>query len=156
VGGEDRPELQSLDHLGQPRLAGGGADPGHRGGHRAGDGRVGRVALAQRADAVVLLGQVGEVEVDGERPRDLAGALQCPALDEGRDLGAVDLAAAGGDDGVPEPFDVVQEFLAAVLHEAVAEHRTEQPDVAAQRFGHVLPESVACVGSHPPKVMGPA
>ena len=142
------------------------ADGRDGGGQRLAWRAIAGVPLAQRADPLVLLGQVGEMEVDGERVRDGFGPLQRPGRDQVGDLAddaaavvaaavgaaaavvaaAVGAAAAvaggvrvaGRDDGVPEPFDVVEQFLAAGLAERVAEQPAEQPDIAAHRRRHVL------------------
>ena len=82
----------------------------------------------------MLLGQVGEVEVDGERMRDGLRALQRPGGDQGRDLASGIIPRIGTprrDDQVPEMLHVIEQVLAAGLAEHIAEHATEQPDIAA-------------------------
>ena len=79
------------------------------------------VAVAERTDPLVLLGEVDQMEVDGERASDQLGAVQRPAADDLRGVGLLVFVAAGRDDRVPQRLDVVQETLPAVLDQDLAE-----------------------------------
>ncbi len=146
VGREDGAELERLEATG--RLP--GTDLAHELGVRGRERVLGaglrrgqsRLALAQHPHAVVLLREVHEVEVGGERLRHVLGALRR----EGRDelLGLLDRGRRAVlrrclDGQRTEALDVVQEVLAAPLPEHGAEHLAQQPDVRAQRFGHLVP-----------------
>ena len=130
-----------------------------RGGQRLADRGVARVPLPQRPHPVQFLGQVGQVEVDGERPGHQLGPVQRPAGHQRRDLVpgrirgrarpspapgslARPLPAAGVDHRVPQPLGVVQQLLAAGLAQHLAQQAAEQPHVAAQRRGQLLPVGV--------------
>jgi len=91
------------------------ADLGDRGRERLAHRLLPGIALPQDPDPLVLLGQVGQVEVDGERAGHVLGALQGPGGDEPGDRVPGRIAAArvvlppapaGVDDGVPEPLHV--------------------------------------------------
>ncbi len=103
-------------------------------------GRLG-LPVAQHAHAVVLLGEVREVEVAGERTGDLFGALHGEG---GHDVcGLVQRVgrrvAVGPDGQLAETFDVVQQVLAPVLAEDPAEKSAEQAHVLAQRVRYLVP-----------------
>ena len=128
-----------------------------RGGQRLTYRRVARVPLPQGPDPVQFLGQVGQVEVDGERPGHQLGPVQRPAGHQRRDLvpgrvrvraraqpgiRAAGLPTAGVDNRVPQPLGVVQQLLAAGFAQHLAQQAAEQPHVAAQRRGQLLPVGV--------------
>ena len=128
-----------------------------RGGQRLAHRGVARVPLPQRPHPVQFLGQVGQVEVDGERPGHQLGPVQRPAGHQRGDLvpgrvrvraraqprtRAAGLPAAGVDHRVPQPLGVVQQLLAAGFPEHLAQQAAEQPDVAAQRRGQLLPVGI--------------
>ena len=135
-------------------LAGFGAEPRHRGGQRLAPGPptllpvpllLGQVGLAaQGPHPVPFLGQVGQVEVDGECLGHQLGAGQRPARHQRRDLvaGQVDLVSwrlvPGRDDRVAQPFHVVEQVLAARLADHLTEQVTEEPDIPAQGDGQFL------------------
>ena len=165
--GQYQVDAQRSEQLGQLLLPAVVADLGHRGrerlAHRIGTG----VTLPHEADALMFLGQVDEVEVDGEGPGHLLGPVQVPGADQGRDRvrGAVTRLVAGIDHDVPEPLHVGQHVRAGLrvrVADDLPEDVAQQPDVAAHRlreFGSV-PRSVhvhvasvirACVG--PVKLM---
>jgi len=92
----------------------------------------------------VFLGQVGQVEVDGEGPGHLLGLLQAPGRDQRGDLVAgVTVAVARIDDRVPEPLHVGQQPGAAGVADDLTEDVAEQPDVAAHRLGEGSPVAIA-------------
>ncbi len=108
VGRQHRPELQVPDEpveLLGPHVV---AERAHRLGQRLGHRHVVTVALPQDADAVVLLGQVGEVEVAREGPRDQHGAVDRPIGDQSRHVVDRGLASAGGDHRFAQAFDIGQ------------------------------------------------
>jgi len=95
----------------------------------------------------VFLGQVGQVEVDGEGPGDLLGLLQAPGRDQPDDLVAgrgqvMFLALARLDHRAPQLFHVGQQLRAARVADDLAEDVAEQPDVAAHRLGQRGPISI--------------
>ena len=145
MGGDDRAELELLqprDRRVEPDLLG-------QGGHGCREGVVrgelvrGQDGLptVQRADAVVLLGEVREVEVARESARDLFGPGRGEALDEilGLDERFHPGLVVGADRQLAQPLDVGQQLAAASLAEHRAEEAAEQPDVVAQRVGDVVP-----------------
>ena len=144
VGGEHGVELHARDQRVEVLLSPGALADGADGRGQGLAGRVGGVvALAQRAHALVLLGQVGEVEVDGEGARDLLCAFQGPGGHQCGDLLAGDGTVAGADDRMTEFFDIGEQILAAALPEHGSEHLTEQLDVIPELFGHFLARTVA-------------
>ena len=85
VGGHDEPELGALEHL--PQLARRHAPLGevcHRGAQGAGAGRVAEPALApaQPPHALVVLGQVHELEPARQRPHQHLGVLERQRADQ--------------------------------------------------------------------------
>ena len=99
---------------------------------------------AQHPDPVPFLGQVGQVEVDREGLGHQLGAGQRPARHQRRDLvtGQVGVVSGrlvpGRDDRTAQPFDVVEQVLAARLADHLTEQVTEEPDIPAQRDGQLL------------------
>ncbi len=89
------------------------------------------VPFAQRADAVVLLGEVGQVEVARERAGHGHGPLDLPSGDHFGDHVGRDLTPARGDDGLAQSFDVGQQVVAALLGQHLAEQFAEQPHIVA-------------------------
>ncbi|GAA2993387.1 hypothetical protein GCM10017559_12090 [Streptosporangium longisporum] len=95
------------------------------------------VADPQDADPEVLLGQVGEVEVAGEGPGDVHGAVDGPFGHHRGDLVDRDLPAARPDDGLAQSFDIGEQVIAAVFGDDLPEEFAEQPHVRAQLVGHL-------------------
>ena len=99
---------------------------------------------AQHPYPVPFLGQVGQVEVDGEGLGHQFGAGQRPARHQRRDLvaGQVGLVprrlVPGRDDRAAQPFHVVEQALATGLADHLAEQVAEKPDIPAQRDGQFL------------------
>src|SRR5699024_10309939 len=110
------------------------------------DGRV-RLTTPQDAHAVVLLGEVDEVEVARERPGDLLGTLERERLDEG--LGRLDRRRAvlvvRRDRQRTQTLDVLEAVLDDRLREDLTEHAAEQTDVRAQLVRHLVPSRPALV-----------
>ena len=82
---------------------------------------------------MVLLGEVRELEVEAERAQDerlLARARR------GADLDCLLVARRSG--GPARPLDEVEQPLALLLDEHVAEDRAEKADVAPQGRGRVV------------------
>ncbi len=125
VGGEDGPHVEVLDRLAQV-LGVGVLEPVGGAGQQA---ALGRAAFAHLAGAVDLLGDVGEVEVGGEGAHELCGGLQGRVSEEfgGR-------FAVGAGQGAYS-LDEVEEFLAFLAYEGLAEEVTEAADVGAQLGG---------------------
>ena len=106
--------------------------------------------LAAAAQAVVLLGEVRELEVEPER-----------AEDESLRVGIEIVDHVGGRDGAVAPrvtrdsanaLDEVEQPATFLLDEHVAENRPEQPDVAAERGGGVGHRgSIRSAGRAPPR-----
>ena len=135
-------------------LAGFRAEPRHRGGQRLAPGPptrlpipllLGQVRLAaQDPDPVPFLGQVGQVEVDGECLGHQLGAGQRPARHHGRDLVAGQVGRVSGrllpgrDDRAAQPLGVVEQVLAARLADHLTEQVAKQPDIPAQWDGQFL------------------
>ena len=76
------------------------ADLGDRGGQRLAHRLAARVAFPQVTDALMLFGQVGQVEVDGEGPGHLLGRLQAPGRDQLGDLVPGRIGAPGPGAGI--------------------------------------------------------
>src|SRR6266568_4162465 len=123
----------------------------HGGGERLPHRLVTQIAFPQVTDALMLFGQVGQVEVDGEGPGDLLGRLQAPGRDQLGDLVPgpaggrtvshravrrvpVPLTAARLDHGTPQPLDVVQQLRPGRIADDLAEDVAEQPDIAPHRL----------------------
>jgi hypothetical protein len=92
-------------------------------------------ALASREDAqaVLLLDQVGEQEVDGECPRQ----CHCGVRRQTRDVGKARCFVpppASIDRARADALDQLEELGALLLDDDLAEQRTEQLDLAGQRF----------------------
>ncbi len=81
VRGEHGLHLEATDGLAQPARSEQAAKVGDGGRERLAE-RLAAVPLAQHPRAVVLLGEVREVEVAGERTRDLLGSRDGPRRDE--------------------------------------------------------------------------
>jgi len=150
VRGEHQVHPQRLEQLAQVLRPGVAADLGHRGGQRLPHRLLAGVAFPQVADALVFLGQVGQVKVDGEGPGDLLGLVQAPGCDQPDDLVAgrgqvVFLALARLDHRPAEPLHVGQQLRPAGVADDRAENVAEQPDVTAHRLGERGP--VAVTGS---------
>jgi hypothetical protein len=120
-------------------------EPAH--GVRDGVGHEARrgLALAEDAHAVVLLGQVGEVEVARERAGDLLRALGRERGDE--PLGIVDGRVARAlvrvDDQLAEALHVAEQLLPAGLAEHLAEQAAQVADVGAESGLHGVAGAVA-------------
>ncbi len=116
-----------------------------RGGHRLAHRRDPGVTLPQRTDPLQLLGQVGEMEIHGERPGHQLGPVQRPAGHQRRDLVPAPVGARAGSVPAPgldhrpaQPLGVVQEILAAGLAQHLAQDPAEQPYIAPHRRGQLL------------------
>ena len=121
VGGQHRVHLELGQQRGQPLRR----EPADDARERVGP--VARRAAPQGAYALALLGQVDELEVDGERPGHLLGPqLVEPGDDGGGSLGGGD-RVAGVDDGPAQPLDVVEQVGADRLAQHLAERCTEEP-----------------------------
>ena len=152
MGGEHRVYPQPGQQFGEP--AGIRAELCHRGGQRLAPRPAARLPIplllrevrlaAQHPYPVPFLGQVGQVEVDGEGLGHQFGAGQRPARHQRRDLvaGQVGLVprrlVPGRDDRAAQPFHVVEQALAARLADHLAEQVAEQPDIPAQWDGQFL------------------
>ncbi len=142
VRGEDGVEPQALQPLQRGLLA----DLSGQVREGRGDGvggilalRTG-VALAEDAHALVLLGEVHQVEVAGERAGDLVGALDRERVRDPRGLGERlrRLIGVRLDRGDAQALDVLEEPLGAALAQHTAEQRPEHPHVGAHLLGDLL------------------
>ena len=89
--------------------------------------------LATTSDAVMLLGDVREVEVHRERPQDDRLGLDRERRDGLGELGGSLCVAASPEPGEPsDPFLEPVGRLAFLLDEDVTERVAEQPDVCSQ------------------------
>ncbi|GAA3098949.1 hypothetical protein GCM10020254_50570 [Streptomyces goshikiensis] len=122
VRGEDGADVEVLDRLAQVLGVGVLEHVGGAGEEPALGGAVGAQLLA----AVHLLGDVGEVEVGGEGAHQLGGGLQIGVAEQ---LGCRDAVGAG--EGA-DAFDEVEEVLALLAYEGLAEEVAEAADVRAQ------------------------
>lgn len=122
VRGEDGADVEVLDRLAQVLGVGVLEHVGGAGEEPAFGGAVGAQFLA----AVDLLGDVGEVEVGGEGPHELAGGLQVGVAEEGGGGFAV-----GTGEGA-DAFDEVEQVLAFLAYEGLPEEVAEAADVRAQ------------------------
>jgi hypothetical protein len=98
---------------------------------------------AKDAHPLAFLGEVDELEVDGEGPRDRLGAVRVEDVDELDDLAqplfCLGAAAPAQLDGRPaQPLDVFEQALAVGFLEDLAEDRAEEPDLSPERGGRVL------------------
>ena len=133
---------QQVVHVAEALL---GGDPRDRVGERLARRAVPGIALPQRAHPLLLFGQVGQVEVDGEGAGDLLGALPGPGGDERRDgvAGGGRLRrrkvgyAAGLDHRAPQPLHVREQVRPVGLGDDLAEDVAEQPDVPPHRLGQL-------------------
>ena len=90
--------------------------------------------LAAAPDAVVLFGDVGEVEVDGERAQDDGLRLDVERLDRLREgPGGTGVAAATEPCEQANALFEAVELLAFLLGEHASEDLAEQADVRAER-----------------------
>ncbi|GAA3417040.1 hypothetical protein GCM10018952_47560 [Streptosporangium vulgare] len=95
------------------------------------------VADPEGADPEVLLGEVRQVEVAGERTGDLHRAVDRPLGHHRGDLVDRHLLSAGPDDGLAQPFDIGEQVIAAMLGDDLPQEFTEQSHVRAQLVGHL-------------------
>ena len=132
--GEDRLHRQLGDGGGEHLRAGGRGDLAHRLGQPAVPGRP----VAQPADAVHLLGGVGQVEVGGERTDQLGRRRQREVGEQPAELAAGGLPVGlvvellGGLAQRPDLLDEIQQLVAVLAHQSLAEQRTHPADVGAQ------------------------
>src|SRR5690606_13790508 len=96
-------------------------------------------------DAVVLLGEVDQVEVAAERPGDLLRALHGEGVDQR--LGGLDrvgpVLLVGGDGQRAQALDVLEQVRADRLGQDAAEHLAEQSYVRAQLVRHLVAGATA-------------
>ena len=86
------------------------------------------------ARPVPLLGDVGQLEVLGERPGQRDGGAGVQAGEQPGDLGVAALVTGHRRPGQPAHLlHEVQQLGAAVVGQGLAEHGVEPPDVGAQR-----------------------
>src|SRR5690606_28104922 len=99
---------------------------------------------ASPADPMHPLGEVHELEVEGEGARQELGHAWLDARDEPLELalGAV-LAAPSGDGGLPDALDELVELAALLLDEDLAEHAPEQAHVLAEGLVFLIERGLA-------------
>lgn len=120
--GEDGPYVEVLDGLAQvgrirvlQPVGGAGEEPA-----------LGGAAVTHLVGAVDLFGDVGEVEVRGEGAHELCGGLQVRVTQEFG--GGLTVGAGQGADALDE----VEEFLALLAYQGLAQQIAEAADVGAQ------------------------
>ncbi len=142
VRGEHGVEPQRLQACERGVVADLGGEMHERGGDRVGGILpIGApVALPEDPHPLVLLDEVHEVEVDGERPGDLVGALDAErvgdhrgALERLRGLVGVRLDRRGA-----QALHVVEQTGGAALAEHTTEQRTQHPHIRAHPLGDLL------------------
>src|SRR5258708_22795943 len=120
------------------------SDLGYSFGQRFGNRLRAPVTLAQRARPVPVLGEVDELEVARERPRDLFGPIDRPRRHQKSGATIVLIAVAGGDHCAPELFDGCEHLAAAVL----GEHLPKQVDRKSTRLNsshQIISYAVFCL-----------
>ena len=95
--GQDRVHLKTIEQLAAAVRPDGLAEALHGGSERLAHRLSTAIALAQGADPLVLLRQVGQMEIDSERPGNRFGARQRPARHQCRYavIGSVRVDVAG-------------------------------------------------------------
>ncbi len=113
---------------------------------RAGGART----LADAPHAVLLLGQVRQVEVEAEGLDEVLELLVGERVDDATQLALAARAARGPDaDGqLAHALDEVQEVLAGLLGDDLAEEGAEQLDLPRQRVGGAGGADAAGLGAH--------
>ena len=139
---EDRVDLEVRNELVESLAAQLWPKVPDRGGQGFGLGLRSAVALAKHARAVVLFGEIGQVEVARERARHLLRAIEPPRGDELFSLAFVPVVIAGTDDKTSKFLDVPQQVRAAVIGDDLPEQPAQQADVAPQRLGDLLPRGL--------------
>ena len=109
------------------------ADLGERRRQRLARDALLTAVLAETADAVVLLGDVGELEVERERPQDARLPRQRQRLDRVAELVAP-LSLPRGARQRADVLDVGEQALVLLLDEDATQQVAEQADVAAERL----------------------
>ena len=88
--------------------------------------------LTPTAQAVVLLGEIRELEVQAERTQDKPLLMLLERLDDGDRSGVPRVARSE-----PRAFDELEQPRAFLLDQHLAEHVTQHPHVATERRGGV-------------------
>ena len=136
VGGEDELERDVLGGRSQRLVADPALPQPPEGlGERLPRDAVPALDVAAAAHAVLLLGQVGELEEERERAQDLRLPLEVELPDGAGELGAhrrvAGLARPAGD--APDLLLLGEQLLALLLDHDAAEQVSEEADVAAER-----------------------
>jgi len=144
VGGQHQVHPEPAERLVEPVPVRSGAELRHGGGQRLAPRALAGGLPEQGAHPLPLLGQVDQVEVDGERLGDQLGAVQRPPRHQRGDLvraGAIGGPGPGpgGDDRAPQPLHVVEQILPAAVADHLTEQVTEQPDIAPHGCRQLLP-----------------
>src|SRR5438309_10484790 len=136
--GENGMDLEIRDQFGEsfaselrPQLA-------DRRGQRLTLRRRPAVPLAKHPRAVVLLGEVRQVEVARKRARDQLGPLELPRSRELFRGTFITPVVACADDERAQLLDVAEKTRSAVVRNHVAQESTEKADVTPQRLGDLL------------------
>src|SRR6201999_2445781 len=88
---------------------------------------------------VDVLGDVGQQREVTERADHRDRAVDLDAVEHLRHLGALDLRAAHPEGRYPGPLDQIEDLVAVLLADGVAEDGAEQPNVFAHRLGCFAP-----------------
>jgi hypothetical protein len=137
MSGEHRLDHEIRQQLAKPVLTVLGADRRHRLGQRFRLRLASAVALAKSPRAVPLFGEVDELEVAGERSRNVPGALDRPRGDKLRRAALAFVALTRIDHGAAKQLDVAQQLRAAGFREDLPQHVAEQAHFPAQRCRHL-------------------
>ena len=132
MGGEYRPEVCPVDEI--ANLSGGDASVEEAGDRFAEVVAGPGTADIEVLDTMLLLGNVGQVEVDGESPDQMNGPV---AVETGQQVGKF-----GGDSGrsaclaeflgeMSHLFDGVEKVLAVLAGKGITQLVTQPPDVGA-------------------------
>ena len=144
MGGQDRVDLHPGEQVDDAVAAQGGAQARDR----LADGVVDRPTArpagprAQGADAVPLLGQVDELEVDRERVADGGEVFEIEGADPGGDADSIPVrlrydrgvVATRSDHPAADPLHQDEQLRAALLGDDLPEQRPQHPDLATERI----------------------
>jgi len=97
------------------------------------------VPLAQNSCAMVLFGEVGEMEVAGERPRDRCRSRHRPGRDQFFRLAFVGFVIPRSDHRPSQELDVAKQRCAAEFGDDLAEDLAQHADVAPELRRYFLP-----------------
>ena len=139
---EDGMDLERRDELVDPLTAEPGAQLRHGGRDRFRDG-LAAVTLADHPRAVVLLGEVGEVEITREGASHHLRTFERPRGHEPFRVALEASILAGADHKGAQPLDVAQQCPPAGIGDDLAQELAEHAYVAPQRRRDLLPRGLS-------------